>query len=71
MIFSTHYHQLQSVQDVTVCRMGYRLTESSLVYLYKLEQKACYSSFGFNVARIAGIPAIVIKSAQLKSEWLK
>ena len=39
-----------------------------MIFLYKLKQGVCESSFGINVARIAGLPHEVIKKAKVKSE---
>ena len=75
-LFSTHYHALSLKYDchqaVEVCRMGYALDEEDpdkkLVYLYQLQKGACPSSFGLNVARIAGLPCSVLKLALEKAE---
>lgn len=41
--------------------MGYRLDlfKNELTYLYQLERGAAPSSFGLNVAKIAGLPVII------------
>ena len=73
-LFSTHYHTLSEkyacCEEVEVCRMAYNFdsAKNSLIYLYQLQRGACPSSFGLNVARIAGLPEPVLARAQEKSE---
>lgn len=64
-LFSTHYHALQSKymddrwkKKIQVARMDYRIDteQNRLIYLYKLRHGACPSSFGLNIAIIAGLP---------------
>ena len=74
-LFATHYHCLSEkydqVEGVEVCRMGYAIDENdedkALIYLYQLQKGACPSSFGLNVARIAGLPQTVLQEAREKS----
>lgn len=40
------------------------VTEQNVTFLYKLSQGACPKSYGFNAARLAGIPAQITKRAQ-------
>ena len=53
--------------------MDYRVDHerNRLVYLYKLRPGACPSSFGINIARIAGLPDTVVSKAAAKSEEFK
>lgn len=40
------------------------LSEEKVTFLYKLSAGACPKSYGFNAARLAGVPLEVIKKAQ-------
>ncbi len=42
--------------------------KDKLIFLYKLIEGVCESSFGLNVARIAGLPLEIVKKAKIKSE---
>lgn len=41
--------------------------EESITFLYKFIEGACPKSYGFNAARLAGLPKEVIRSARDKS----
>lgn len=41
--------------------------EESITFLYKFIEGACPKSYGFNAARLAGLPREVIRSARNKS----
>lgn len=38
--------------------------DEHVTFLYKLTNGACPKSYGFNVARLAGLPPIIISSAK-------
>ena len=40
-----------------------RVTEENVKFLYKLTEGACPKSYGFNAARLAGVPGDLIKRA--------
>ena len=40
---------------------------NKLIYLYKLTKGPCPSSFGLNIAQIAGLPKLVLDRAKTKS----
>lgn len=77
-LFVTHYPAVVQLADLYPDRisshhMGYLLDEdtegeSQLVLLYSLTAGQCPSSFGLNVARLAGVPPDVIDNAKKKSE---
>ena len=51
--------------------MGFRedeVKEHRITFLYRFVEGACPSSFGLNVARMAGLPAKVLDSAYKKSQ---
>ena len=67
VIFSTHYQSITEdavlLSKVQTCQMKYQMTESRLIYLYKMTPGVCCKSFADNVARIAHLPARVISCA--------
>ncbi|XP_023246001.1 probable DNA mismatch repair protein Msh6 [Copidosoma floridanum] len=75
-LFSTHYHSLvedfKDSANVSSAHMACKIenedegevTEQNVTFLYKLSQGACPKSYGFNAARLAGIPAHITKRAQ-------
>ena len=71
-LFSTHYHMLinefKQVRGVKNFHMAFKQTPGSdqIVFLYKFIEGECPSSFGINVALLAGLPPGVIKTAKLK-----
>jgi len=74
-LFSTHYHMLlEDFKDdfrVKLYHMGFRQEskkQHKITFLYKFVEGACPSSFGLNVARMAGLPTKVLDSAFLKSQ---
>ena len=74
-MFATHYHMLlrdfEKHPKVQCCHMAYKPkpgTEIDIEFLYKFVQGHCPQSFGFNVARLAGIDAKIVEVAAVKSE---
>jgi len=70
-LFSTHYHRLvdelgktYSVALGHMSCMSDEGDEDNITFLYKLAPGACPKSFGFNAARLAGLPADVINEAR-------
>lgn len=72
----THYHNL--VQEfagseyVTSCHMDCQVTSDDAVsgqqevtFLYRVAEGSCPKSYGFNVARMAGLPDPVVREARL------
>ena len=57
-------------EKVQVCKMDYKIdTElNKLIYLYKVKKGPCPSSFGLNIAQIAGLPKQLIEKAEIKSQ---
>ena len=43
-------------------------TEESITFLYKLKEKSCPKSYGFNAAQLAGLPKDVIRKAFKRSQ---
>ncbi|OXU29419.1 hypothetical protein TSAR_009297 [Trichomalopsis sarcophagae] len=75
-LFSTHYHSLvedyKMNKNVTLAHMACmvesddedQISEENVTFLYKLSEGACPKSYGFNAARLAGLPASITKRAQ-------
>lgn len=82
-VFSTHYHGVVSrfVRDplVQVCHMACRVEggasneddSETVTFLYKIKDGACPRSYGFNAARLAGIPHAIIQEGQRVSKAIE
>ncbi|KAG9509879.1 DNA mismatch repair protein Msh6, partial [Fragariocoptes setiger] len=78
-LFSTHYHSLiDDFHEHPMVRQAHMAckvedptsgdpTEENITFLYKLSEGSCPKSYGFNVARLAGLSSSIIKEAQAKS----
>ncbi|XP_015590285.1 probable DNA mismatch repair protein Msh6 [Cephus cinctus] len=74
-LFSTHYHSLvedyKTNDNVTLAHMACmvekeeeeEVSQETVTFLYKLSEGACPKSYGFNAARLAGIPQSITKRA--------
>ncbi|XP_071562945.1 probable DNA mismatch repair protein Msh6 [Temnothorax nylanderi] len=74
-LFSTHYHSLvedyKTNKEVTLAHMACmveteeeeEVSQETVTFLYKLSEGACPKSYGFNAARLAGVPSIITKRA--------
>jgi DNA mismatch repair protein MutS len=71
-IFATHYHELTDLADalpsVSNCHVAAREFKDDIVFLHKIVPGRSDRSYGIQVARLAGVPAPVIRRA---SEILK
>ncbi|KRT86172.1 hypothetical protein AMK59_2376 [Oryctes borbonicus] len=72
VIYSTHYHTLVEHYggrtDIQLGHMAYMIQdeesgEQGVTFLYKLEPGVCSNSYGFNVAKLAGLPDNIIQNA--------
>lgn len=68
-LFSTHYHeltdledQLEKVKNIYVRAEEY---EDEVVFLHKIEEGRANESYGIHVAKLASLPASLIKRAQV------
>ncbi|KAL1061026.1 hypothetical protein V6Z11_1Z050200 [Gossypium hirsutum] len=75
-MFSTHYHRLavdyRNNSKVSLCHMACQVGKGvagaeEVTFLYRLTPGACPKSYGVNVARIAGLPDSVLRTAASKS----
>lgn len=49
------------VEDDNTNELGTEQVQESITFLYKFVNGACPKSYGFNAARLAGMPADIIK----------
>lgn len=71
-LFSTHYHKLvESYTGVDKAYVKYKLENDNIVFLYKLEQGVCNNSHGLYIAKLAGVPEIIVKRAvEIREKFL-
>ena len=64
-LFATHYHELTMLDTSGMQLLTLAVAESkrSIVFLRKIQQGVADSSYGLHVAKMAGIPAPVIREA--------
>jgi DNA mismatch repair protein MutS len=67
-LFATHYHELTMLAEklprVRNLRVGVKETASGIVFLHNIEPGAASKSYGIEVAKLAGLPAVVIERAK-------
>lgn len=66
-LFATHYHELNELEDRFSRIRNYHITNkeagNKIIFLRKLARGGSTHSFGIHVARMAGMPATLIKRA--------
>ena len=74
-LFATHYFEITSLPDKTAGIANVHLAASehkdSIVFLHHVEKGAASQSYGLQVAKLAGIPAIVIAAAKRQLQLLE
>lgn len=67
-LFSTHYHELTELEGIIEGVKNYRIAvkeeEDNIVFLRKVIEGSADKSYGIQVAKLAGLPAVVIGRAQ-------
>ena len=67
-LFATHYHELNEMTNmcprVNNYHVSVREVNGTIVFLRKLEKGGTEHSFGIHVARLAGMPASIVKRAE-------
>ncbi len=67
-LFATHYWELTEMEKQILGAVNYTVaiqeTESGIVFLHKIIKGCTDKSYGIHVARLAGLPSIVLKRAQ-------
>ncbi|XP_033224554.1 probable DNA mismatch repair protein Msh6 isoform X2 [Belonocnema kinseyi] len=81
--FSTHYHSLvedyKTNENVTLAHMACMVetegeeavSQETVTFLYKLSKGACSKSYGFNAARLAGVPSYITQKAHEVAQQLE
>ncbi len=66
-LFATHYHELNELAAIFPRIKNYNVTvkemQNKIIFLRKLAEGGSEHSFGIHVARMAGIPSIIIQRA--------
>ena len=74
-MFATHYHELIEMADRYERIQNYHISVKEIgnkvIFLRKLEMGGSEHSFGIHVARMAGMPGIVLKRANAMLELLE
>jgi DNA mismatch repair protein MutS len=69
-IFATHYHELCELADRLPCAANYNVAakehEDSMILLHQLVPGGSNRSYGLAVARLAGVPPVVLARAKAK-----
>jgi DNA mismatch repair protein MutS len=67
-LFATHYHELTMLAEklarVRNLRVGVKEAAGGIVFLHNIEPGAASKSYGIEVARLAGLPTVVIERAK-------
>jgi DNA mismatch repair protein MutS len=67
-LFATHYHELTELAERLPGAQNYQITaterEGEVVFLHKLERGRASKSYGIQVARLAGLPPVVLDNAR-------
>ena len=68
-LFATHYHEITDLEDrlpsrVANLRVSAREWKDEIVFLHAVERGRADQSYGVQVARLAGVPACVIRRAR-------
>ncbi|MGX7591576.1 DNA mismatch repair protein MutS [Candidatus Karelsulcia muelleri] len=68
VLFATHYHELNNMinyyKRIINLSLSVKKINNTLIYTRKLLPYGCQNSYGINVAKLAGIPNIIIKRAK-------
>ena len=74
-LFATHYFELTSLPDTFTSIKNVHLDavehDNGILFLHKVKSGAANQSYGLQVAKLAGIPSIVIKQAREKLQQLE
>ncbi|CAN5768489.1 DNA mismatch repair protein MutS [soil metagenome] len=67
-LFATHYHELTELAERLPGGQNYQITaterEGEVVFLHRLERGRASKSYGIEVARLAGLPPVVLANAR-------
>ncbi|MDI6840654.1 MAG: DNA mismatch repair protein MutS [bacterium] len=67
-LFATHYHELTELATISSKIKNYQIAvkryEDKIIFLRQLRPGGCDESYGIDVAKLAGLPQVVIKRAK-------
>ena len=67
-LFATHYHELTMLAEklprVINLRVGVKESSTGIVFLHSIEPGAASKSYGIEVAKLAGLPKVVLERAR-------
>jgi DNA mismatch repair protein MutS len=67
-LFATHYHELTELAERLPGAQNYQITaterEGEVIFLHRLERGRASKSYGIEVARLAGLPPVVLANAR-------
>ncbi len=68
-LFATHYHELNELEKNNIGIKNYHIqikeTQSKIIFIRKLAEGGSEHSFGIHVAKIAGVPQLVVNRANV------
>ncbi|ORD95081.1 DNA mismatch repair protein Msh6 [Enterospora canceri] len=65
VLFSTHYHSLvKLVESVHKYSVQYTIENDQIIFLYKIEEGVSEESHGIYVAKLAGVPDVILERAK-------
>ncbi len=68
VFFATHYHELTQLADllpgIVNLSMGVEESERGVIFLHKIVEAPADRSYGLEVARLAGVPAAVLRRSE-------
>ncbi len=74
-LFATHYHELTSlegnIKGVRNLNVDVQEENGAVVFLHKITQGSASRSYGIHVARIAGVPKLLLETAEEKLSQLE
>lgn len=74
-LFATHYFEITSLPETVtgIANVHLNATEhnDNIVFLHKVQEGPASKSYGLQVAKLAGIPAVVLKEAQQQLHLLE
>ena len=75
VLFATHYHDLNEMESIYKGIRNFNVsvkeTENDVIFLRKLVKGGSNHSFGIHVAKMAGIPKLVLSSAENKLKLME
>lgn len=74
-LFATHYHELtvleEQIKGVRNLNVDVSEENGNIVFLHKIVEGSASRSYGIHVAKLAGVPAVLLENAQRKLHQLE